>query len=128
MVDDRALAELFSVETGVFSIAAILGLVTWRLWNGLPNVMAQWIEWRKLKAAAKADDWSRLRDEITRLDGRIDTLQRELDLCHEERDEWRSRAIAAEAVTLGRGAALQEAQRIVSTERQADANKSGDVA
>lgn len=119
MIDERALADFFSLEAGVWSIFGVIALVAWRMWNGLPGVMAQWIEWRKAKAAAKSVDWDRLRSEITRLDGRIDHLLDELELCHQERDMWRSRAISAEATYLGRGEANQQAQLIVSTERQA---------
>lgn len=98
----------------------IYGLRTVKEW---PNIMARRNEARRDAAAVHAGDWERLRNEVTRAHDRIDKVQGELDLCHQERDEWRSRAIAAEAVNLGRGEANQQAQRIVSTERQADARK-----
>lgn len=80
-------------------------------------------EARRISAEGETSDWSRLRDEIARLDGRCDHLQREVDDCREREGEWMRRAITAEATLQGEGEAWQEAQRIVSTERQADAKK-----
>lgn len=85
-----------------------------------PNVMARWNERLRDKEAEKAGDWSRLRAEIVRLDERCDHLQREVDECRDREGEWMQRAIAAEAALLGKGEAKQEAQRIISAERQAD--------
>ena len=79
--------------------------------------MARLNERHRDRAAEKSGDWSRLRDEIKRLDERCDHLQREVDECRKREGEWMSRAIAAEAVQLGEGRANQEAQRIVSAER-----------
>lgn len=123
MIDERALAEFFSLEAGVWSIFGVLFLLAWRMWNGLPNVMAQWIEWRKAKAAEKSQDWTRLRAEIDKLWNECAELRKVVQECERREGEWMSRAIAAEAKLLGMGEAKQEAQRIVSTERQADANK-----
>lgn len=143
MVDESALARLFSLEAGVWSIAAILMLGVWRMWNGLPAVMAQWVAWRQTKLTAqlarekaineaKDQDWARLRDEVGRLVGRVqslegkcDTLESEVDACRQREGEWMRRAIEAEAALMGRGRADQEAQRIVSAERQADAKGKG---
>lgn len=141
MVDERALASIFSLTTGVWTIAGILALTTWRIWNGLPAVMAQWVAWRQAKMAdklareqaaaeAKAADWSRLRGEVDRLLGRVDTLEEkcdklegEVDACRQREAEWMRRAIEAEAALMGRGRADQEAQLIVSAERQKDKGK-----
>lgn len=125
-MDEQALAEVFSVETGVFSIAAILGLVSWRIWNGLPHVMAQWIAWRVAKDAAKGADWNRLRSEIDKLWTECRELRQAVQDCENREVEWMHRAIAAEAKLLGRGEAMQDAQRIVSAEREIDARKRGD--
>jgi hypothetical protein len=46
-----------------------------------------------------------------------------VDECRKREGEWMQRAIAAEAYQLGEGAARQEAQRIISTERQIDADR-----
>lgn len=83
-----------------------------------PNFMARWNERLRDKEAAKDGDWSRLRAEIARLDERCDHLQREVDECREREGVWMQRAIAAEAAHLGAGEAKQEAQRIISAERE----------
>lgn len=62
MVDESAVAEFFSLEAGVWTIAGIMGLLLFRIWNSVPALVGRWIEWRKLKAAEKAADWARLRD------------------------------------------------------------------
>lgn len=87
-----------------------------------------YLDRRKLIQSAASDeatkevaDWSRLRAEIDRLDERCDHLQREVDECRRREGEWMGRAIAAEAALMGKGNADQEAQRIVSAEREADA-------
>jgi uncharacterized protein YlxW (UPF0749 family) len=81
-------------------------------------------------ANEKSGDWSRLRDEIKRLDERCDHLltrcdhlQSEVDACREREGEWMSRAISAEAALLGEGEARQTAQRIVSADRQESATR-----
>jgi hypothetical protein len=78
-------------------------------------------EGKRDSAIEKAGDWTRLREEIARLDGRCDHLQREVDDCRAREGEWMRRAITAEATLQGEGDAMQEAQRILSTERQRDA-------
>lgn len=66
----------------------------------------------------RTGDWQRLHAEIVRLDERCDHLQREVDECRQREGEWMRRAIVAEAASEGIGEARQEAQRIVSAERQ----------
>jgi hypothetical protein len=75
--------------------------------------------------AEKNGDWKRSHDEIARLvmrvealEKRCDHLQKEVDECREREGEWMRRAISAEAASEGIGEARQEAQRIVSAERQ----------
>ena len=64
------------------------------------------------------------------LQTRVETLEREcaalrveVTECRRREGEWMHRAIVAEAALMGKGEAHQEAQRIVSTEREADAIK-----
>lgn len=52
-------------------IAAAAVLFVFRAWNGVPAFMAQLLEIKKAAAAEKAADWTRLRDEIIRLDQRF---------------------------------------------------------
>lgn len=96
----------------------IVGVMAWKIY---PLVLARILEGRRDRDAAKAGDWSRLRDEITRLDARCDHLQREVDECRAREGEWMNRAILAESALLGKGEVKQEAQRIVSAEREIDA-------
>lgn len=96
----------------------IVGVMAWKAY---PAVLARVLEGRRDREAAKSGDWSRLRAEIVRLDERCDHLQREVDECREREGVWMQRAIAAEAAMLGKGEAKQEAQRIVSAEREVDA-------
>jgi hypothetical protein len=94
-----------------------------RLWSGAPAILDKWLAWKAAKAAERSADWDRLRAEINRLDDRCDHLQGEVDECRRREGEWMQRAISAEAYQLGEGAARQEAQRIISTERQIDADR-----
>lgn len=94
-----------------------------RTFKDYPNVMAQWNARQRDKGDEKARDWQRLRDEVTRLDGRVQSLEAEVDDCRKERAMWMARAIAAESAHLGEGEALQKAARIVAAERLEDKRK-----
>src|SRR5690349_10147490 len=111
------------VTPTTYSVLALLAVVVIALVKVWPLILAKLIEARRDKVDEKAGDWSRLRGEIERLDGRCDHLQQEVDECHRREGEWMSRAIRAESALLGKGEVRQEAQRIVSAERQADAAK-----
>lgn len=126
MIDNRALVELFSLEAGVWSIAGIMFVSVWRMWNSLPHVMGRYIEWKKAKAEEKGADWKRLRGEVNELWDECRSLREGLHACEAREVDWMHRAIAAEAKLLGRGEAMQDAQRIVSIEREIDAKKRGD--
>src|SRR5687767_4602178 len=95
-VDGAALREVFSLTSGVWTMAALMALGVWRMWNGLPAVMAQWIAWRQQKQTeeiarlraiedAKSSDWNRLRDEVTRLVTRIEQLEGKVNECEHDR-------------------------------------------
>lgn len=111
MVDGGLLGQIFSV----FTIPAAV-------WT---TVCAFIVYLYKIRVGEKNGDWVRLRDEIARLDERCDHLQKEVDECREREGEWMRRAIAAEAASEGIGEARQEAQRIVSTERQKPSDGGG---
>ncbi len=117
MVDAGTLGQIFSVKLGVYSIA-VINLVAW--WKVYPAIKGRQNERLRDVAKEKGDDWSRLREEITRLDARCDHLQKEVDECRDREAEWMRRAIAAEAASEGIGEARQAAQRIVSTERNVE--------
>jgi len=122
-LDRLALSQMFSTTSAAWVAVFILALFVARLWSGAPAVLDKWLAWRAAKAAERSAYWDRLLQEIGRLDDRCDHLQKEVDACREREGEWMARATAADAYQLGEGEALQKAQRIVSTERQIDADK-----
>lgn len=117
MVEDGLLGKIFSAAAGVWAIAAMVAVALFKAW---PSILERVNERRRDVVAEKDGDWTRLRAEIQRLDGRCDHLQGEVDECRKREGEWMHRAIAAEAAHLGEGEARQLAQRIVSEEREAD--------
>jgi hypothetical protein len=120
MVDVQAIGQIFSVESAAWAFVAILFVSAFKVY---PLVMERLNERHRDRQNGVGRHQDRLEARIVRLEGRCDNLENELIECHRERDEWRGRAIAAEAVMLGTGTAKQEAQRIVSTERERDAAK-----
>jgi hypothetical protein len=113
-------AWYWTLAAPLWLVVLIYGLRTAKDW---PGIMARWNERRRDASAERAGDWSRLRAEIRRLDDRCDHLQREVDECREREGVWMQRAIAAESALMGKGEVKQEAQRIVSAEREIDAGK-----
>lgn len=65
---------------------------------------------KQADASIKGDDWTRLREWNQR-------LQEECEECQRDRNEWRSRAIAAEAASEGIGQ-VRTAQAIADAERR----------
>jgi hypothetical protein len=116
-MDDGILSKIFSAAAGVWAMAAMAFVALFRAW---PLIMEKINERKRDQHGERSGDWSRLRAEIERLDGRCDHLQTEVDECREREGEWMKRAIAAEAALLGKGHAQQEAQMIVSKERTKD--------
>lgn len=123
MVDAQALDQVFSWEVFLAVIAAINGVLAWRVWPAIPEIMGRINDRRRDHHAASERLQDRLEARVTKLEARCDAVEAELAECHRERDEWRSRAVAAEAVMLGEGEAKQKAQRFLSTEREADRQK-----
>jgi hypothetical protein len=124
-LDRLAFSQLFNTSSAAWAAVLILALFVARLWSGAPAILDKWLAWKAAKAAERTAYWDRLLKEISRLDERCDHLQGEVDECRKREGEWMQRAIAAEAYQLGEGEALQKAQRIVSAERQMDADKKG---
>ena len=134
MVDWVALNSILSARNGVWTLVVLFVVGLWRGWAGLPAVMAQWVAMRQAQAAekraveaakeaAKAADWSRIRDEVDRLAGRVRLLEEQVAECERDRLHWMDRAIKAEAVLMGQGETRQQAQRIVAVERLTDKRK-----
>ena len=121
MVDAQAVNQIFSWEVFLAIIAAINGVLAWRIWPAIPAIMGRINDRRRDHQNASDRLQDRLEGRVDKLEKRCDKLEEELAECHRERDEWMSRAVAAEATMIGKGRADQEAQIIVSTERQADA-------
>lgn len=124
---DELLGKIFTTATAAWVAVAMLAV---RLFHTWPLVMARVNERLRDKETEKNGEWSRLHSEINRLIERIaaieercDHLQKEVDECREREGEWMRRAIAAEAASEGIGEARQEAQRIVSAERQKPKDK-----
>lgn len=81
-----------------------------------PAFMERWNERLRDKATARAADWSRLTDLCDRHTVEIKALKNENLECHR-------RLAALEGYNDGRGKAAQDAQVIISTEREIDAAK-----
>lgn len=121
MVDAQALSQVFSVESGVWSIVAVVSVLAFRIWRVFPEVMARLNERRRDRNSAEDRHQARLEARIEKLEKRCDDLEEALAETRCERDEWKSRAVAAEAFLSGEGQARQVGQMIASTEREADA-------
>lgn len=103
VVDTDAVRQIFSVESAAWTATAILFLLVARLWNGTPAVLDRWLAFRTARAAEKAADWTRLREEINRLNAWCHELQEAVDDCRHREAEWMNRAIQAEATLQGYG-------------------------
>lgn len=114
---DDLLGKIFNATTGVWAIFCGIMVALFKAW---PAVMGRINERHRDVAGEKSDDWTRLRAEIARLDGRCDHLQKEVDECREREGEWMTRAINAEAKLQGMGewrntqATIEAAKRLTS--------------
>jgi len=123
MADLNVLSDILSTRNTLVAIASILAVAVWRGWTGLPAVMAQWNERLRDKVAERATDWTRLRDEIGRLDARCKSLEEAEQRCRSELADAVRRLSTLEGYEMGRGKAAQDAQAIVSTERMEQQTK-----
>lgn len=119
-MEDGILDKLLSVPAALWAFVCINAVA---LFKTYPFIMAKLNERHRDKAKEKDGDWSRLRAEIVRLDERCDHLQHEVDDCRAREADWMSRAIKAESALLGKGEVKQEAQRIVSADREEHAKR-----
>lgn len=128
MADSDLLARVFSLTSGVWTIAGLLFLFLLRVWTSVPAIMEKWIEWRKVKAAEKASDWTRLRDEIVRLSNMLHGERNEAsdfrreqlaenERCREELASALTRIAVLEGYEQGRGEARQEVAVLSSAAR-----------
>lgn len=115
---------------GAAGTASVFGLLAIRVWSGIPKFMEQWLALRQAKALEKAADWSRRGDllkdqgdEIKRLGERCKRLEAAEEKCRNDLADAKERIATLEGYNIGEGKALNEAQRILSAEREADAEK-----
>jgi seryl-tRNA synthetase len=130
-MDDALIARLFNATTGVWTLVVVAissALVAWV--RSRPSLRERDNERRRDVAAEKASDFQRLREEVARLSERVEALENKVDECEKERDDWRNRAVTAEAELIrlqafehGYGEARQTAQTILSSERAKDGKK-----
>lgn len=109
-----------SPATPLYFVALIYGI---RSWKGAPPLILAFVEWRKTTLAAREADWRRLRDEVQRQGDELREIRINEKDCQHKLINALGRIATLEGYNDGRGEAHQEAQRIVSAERQADAKK-----
>ena len=88
-----------------------------------PSWKQRWTEARTADDAIVGNQWSRLTGEINRLDGRVKHLEISEERCRIELADAKNRIAELEGYNMGQGKARQEAQAIVSTEREIDARQ-----
>ena len=122
MAYDKLLEKIFTATTGVWTLV-VLALIAWL--RSRPSLVEKLNERRRDAASERAGDFDRLRSEVTRLSERLETLEKKVKECEDDREEWRKRALVAEAELIkqeayfqGSGNARQDAQLIVSAERK----------
>lgn len=136
MADALAIREIFSVESAAWTGVCILALLAARMWNGAPAMLDRWLAFRTARAAEKAADWTRLREEIDRLRQQRREDQEQSERRHNEqiRENEKCRGDLAAAVRriaelegylMGQGRAAQEAAGIVAIERAKDRKERG---
>lgn len=106
-------------------ILVALAMMTLAIRAG-PAFWARWNESRRDLSRAKAGDWSRLRGEIARVDERCRLIEEREQECQRQLTDALHRIGELEGYNIGRGEAKQDAQRMLSEERQIDANKRKD--
>lgn len=116
MADDGVLRFLLSPATPLYVLAALAAVGISRV---LPNVMARINERRRDTAAEKANDWTRLRDEIDRLDSRCQRLEESEERCHRELAEALGRIAQIEGWQAGQGDVRQAAALAAAEVREA---------
>jgi hypothetical protein len=113
-------SQFFTVGTAAWTSTCLLALLVARLWNGAPAMFQQWIEWRRLVAAAKTADWDRRGEELARLDERCIRLEEAEQTCREELANAKGRIAVLEGYQIGQGMAAQQAAGVVALDRLKD--------
>lgn len=124
MSDEGFLRFLLSPATPLYVLAALAAIGISRI---LPNIMARINERRRDTATEKANDWTRLREEVERLDARCQRLEESEEKCHRELAEALGRIAQVEGWQAGQGdvrqAAALAAAEVRATARNAEGKK-----
>lgn len=110
--------ELLTADTAAWTATVFFGLLVVRLWSSIPQLLDKWLAFRTAKAAEKAADWTRIRDEVIRLSEAEERCRRELA-------DVTRRLAEIEGYELGRGKARQDAANIVALDRLQNDTKEG---
>ncbi len=102
---------------GVFGLLAVVIVAVVKVW---PIIIAKLAETRTSDDAIAGKQMERLVAEVGRLDHRVQSLEVSEERCREELADAKGRIAELEGYNIGAGKARAEAQRIVSTEREAD--------
>jgi hypothetical protein len=123
--DDGLLGKIFSAAAGVWALVAMAAVALFKSW---PHIMGRFNERYRDVAAEKAGDWERIRHERDVAREERDLVRDRWAQCEADKNMWMARAVKAEATLDGLGEARQEAQRIVSAEREKQRGNGGDNA
>lgn len=115
-MDEGIFNKIFSAATGVWTLVLMAAVALFKAW---PHVLGRFNERYRDKLAEEAGDWERIRAER-------DVAREERDLVRDRWAECQAELAAERAAHMelkayhdGLGAARNEAQRILSEEREA---------
>lgn len=103
----------YVVGPPLWAVAVIYAIRTSKDWSG---IMGRWNERRRDRAQIEGNQYRQLADRCT-------WLEAAEEKCRQELADKERRLAKLEGYAEGRGEAYQEAQMIVSTEREIDARK-----
>lgn len=112
------MADVNPSDIAIYVAASANLLLIWRIFNGAPKWVEQWIAWRRAKTEERAADWKRLREEIERLSESEKQCRRDYLELHQQHMEVIQRVNALEGYLAGQGRASQEAAGVIALERR----------
>ena len=113
MVNLNAFAQIFSVGTAAWALVAMLGVALFAAW---PRIMEQLNKGKVDRASIEAGQYERM-------DARLQRLEVAEEKCRADLADARGRIAELEGYLMGRGEAMQTAQRMLSAARVTDAKK-----
>lgn len=96
------------------------------LWRVVPGILERINERQRDKASERANDWTRLREEVARLDGRCQRIEASEEQCHNALAAAVHRIAELEGYMMGTGKAREDAAKIVAADRLEQRDKKGD--